>query len=574
MKEDKSGRLWLISNSNLYSYDHLTGKVKDYRLDSEPGTITSIAISADSTIWVSTTTAMLKKYSPGSDSFITYSILKKSEGHPIRIEKIYPLHNNNLLIGTLTRGVKLFDVANRSFQDIVCLNNDKTDIFVRDFMQMTENEYWVGTETGIYIYNANDPSTVRLKKEYDNNYSISDDVILSFCKDREGGLWIGTYFGGLNYYPNQFTTFQKYFPEYSKPSISGNAIHEICKDTFGNLWVGTEDGGLNKIDLLKNTFTSFKPNGTKSGIAYHNIHGLLATGDSLWVGTFMHGLDILNIKTGKVIRHFNAGPGRGELKNNFIITLFQTRAGDILVGTQNGLFKYNRQTDDFSAVPYFESQIQTLWEDDQGTIWACTRGNGIIFFNPQTRQRGTLIYDANKENSLINNYVNGIFEDSRHNLWFATDGGLCKYQKDIKLFTRYTTKNGLPDNLIFRILEDGKKNLFISTSKGLVCLNPESGDIRTYTKSNGLLSDQFNYNSAYKDTDGRMFFGSVKGLISFKPDEFIKNSGIPPVYITGLEINNNEISANSAGSHLNESIIYTKNISLPYDQCLLQILRR
>jgi ligand-binding sensor domain-containing protein/signal transduction histidine kinase/DNA-binding response OmpR family regulator len=571
MKEDKSGRLWLISNSNLFSYDHLTGKIKNYRLDSEPGTITSIAITADSTIWVSTTTAMLKKYSPGYDSFFTYSILKRPEGHPVRIEKIYPLHNNNLLIGTLTRGVKLFDVANNSFQDIVCLNNDKTDIFVRDFVQMTENEYWVGTETGIYIYNANDHSTVRLKKEYDNSYSISDDVILSFCKDREGGLWIGTYFGGLNYYPNQFTTFQKYFPEYSKPSISGNAIHEICKDTFGNLWVGTEDGGLNKIDLLKNTFTSFKPNGTESGVAYHNIHGLLATGDSLWIGTFMHGLDILNIKTGKVIRHYNAGPGQGELKNNFIITIFQTRAGDILVGTQNGLFRYNRPTDDFSTVPNFDSQIQTLWEDEQGTIWACTRGNGIIFFNPQKKQRGSLIYDAKNENSIINNYVNGIFEDSRQNLWFATDGGLCKYQKDKKLFTRYTTKNGLPDNLIFRILEDGKKNLFVSTSKGLVCLNPESGDIRTYTKSNGLLSDQFNYNSAYKDTDGRMFFGSVKGLISFKPDEFIKNTGIPPVYITGLEINNNEISANGAGSHLNESIIYAKNISLPYDQSTLSI---
>ena len=570
-KEDKSGRLWLVSNSNLFSYDHLTRKIKHYCLDSEPGTITSIAITPDSAIWVSTTTAMLKKYSPVYDSFFTCSILKRPEGHPVRIEKIYPLHNNNLLIGTLTRGVKLFNVANKSFQDIVCLNNDKTDIFVRDFLQMTENEYWVGTETGIYIYNTNDHSTIRLKKEYDNSYSISDDVILSFCKDREGGLWIGTYFGGLNYYPNQFTTFQKYFPEYSKPSISGNAIHEICKDTFGNLWVGTEDGGLNKIDLIKNTFTSFKPNGTKSGIAYHNIHGLLATGDSLWIGTFMHGLDIMNIKTGKIIRHYNAGPGSHELKNNFIITIFQTHAGDILIGTQNGLFRYNRPTDDFSAVPNFETQIQTLWEDEQGTLWVCTRGNGVMYYNLQTKQRGSLLYDTKNENSICNNYVNGIFEDSRLNLWFATDGGLCKFQKDKKIFTRYTTKNGLPDNLIFRILEDGKKNLFVSTSKGLVCLNPENGDIRTYTKSNGLLSDQFNYNSAYKDTDGRMFFGSVKGLISFKPDEFIKNTGIPPVYITGLEINNSEISANSAGSHLNESIIYTKNISLPYDQSTLSI---
>ncbi len=572
IKEDETGRVWLISNLNLLSYDQQTGKVKSYKLDSTLGTVSSVAVSAENTIWVSTTSGMIKKYISKYDSFITYSILRNSgEQQGLQVEKIYPLKNGNLLVGTLTRGVKLFDVINKGFQDIVCLNPDKTGIYAREFMQLTENEYWIGTETGIYIYNATDHITQRLDKEYDNHYSISDNVIFTFCKDREGGLWIGTFFGGLNYYPKPFTTFQKYFPEYNGPSMSGNAIHEICKDHYGNLWVGTEDGGLNKMDLLNSTFASFKPTGTKGSIAYHNIHGLLAVGDSLWIGTFMHGLDIMNIKTGKVIRHFNAGPGPHELKNDFIVTLFQTRSGEILIGTWKGLFRYNHQSDDFSPVPFFEAPIQVLWEDEQGTLWACTQGSGVIYYNPQTKQTGSLLYDANNPNSLCENHVNGIFEDSRKNLWFATEGGLCEYQKDKKIFTRYTTKNGMPDNLIFRILEDEKNNLFISTSRGLVCLNPDNGDIRNYTKSNGLLSDQFNYNSAFKDSDGRMFFGSVKGLISFKPNEFIKNTGIPPVYITGFQVNNNELAVNTTGSTLKESIIYTKNISLTYDQSTFSI---
>ncbi len=572
IKADKTGRLWLISHSNLFSYDHLTGKIKSYQLDSAAGTVSSIAITSDNTIWVSTISAKLGQYEPANDSFITRTILKDTvKLQPLRIEKIYPLSNNNLLIGTLTRGVKLFDVVNQTFRDIINTNPDKTDIYARDCMQMTENEYWLGTETGIYIYSSRDSTINHLKKEYDDPYSISDNVVLTFCKDREGGLWIGTYFGGLNYYPKQFTTFEKYFPLYSKSSISGNAIHEICKDHLGNLWVGTEDGGLNKIDPVNNKFTLFKPTGTKTSIAYHNIHGLLATGDSLWVGTFMHGLDILNIKTGNVIRHYNAGPGPGDLKNNFIITIFQTHAGDMLFGTQNGLFRYNRKTDDFSPVPYFNSQIQTLWEDSQGTLWACTRGNGIIYYNPHTKKNGSLLYNPKDTNSLCNNYVNGIYEDHERNLWFATDGGLCKFQKDKKIFKRYTIKNGLPDNQVFRMLEDDNNNLFVSTSKGLVCFNMESGIFKTYTTSNGLLSDQFNYNSSFKDNDGRMFFGSVKGMISFKPNEFIKNSGIPPVFITGLEVNNREITANMAGSPLKESIIYTRSISLPYDQSTLSI---
>lgn len=572
LKQDKTGRLWLISNLNLFSYDQQTGKLKSYILDSLPGTVTSIAIAADNTIWVSTASGLIKKYIPGNDSFVTYSILKKAGNkESLNIEKIYPLKNGNLLVGTLTRGVKLFDIVKETFQDIVCENPDKTGIFAREFMELNENEYWIGTETGIYIYNANDRSILRLDKEYDNHYSISDNVIFTFCKDREGGLWVGTYFGGLNYYPKPFTTFQKYFPLYRKPSMSGNAIHEICKDHYGNLWVGTEDGGLNKMDLVQNSFTSYKPTGAKSSIAYHNIHGLLADGDSLWVGTFMHGLDIMNIKTGKVIHHFNAGPGANDLKNDFIVTLYKTHSGDILVGTWKGLFKYNRQTDNFSSLPFFEGPIQALWEDEKGTLWAGTQGRGVIYYNPLTKEKGTLMYDANDSNSLCENHVNGVFEDSKNNLWFATEGGLCRYQKDKKLFNRYSTKNGMPDNLIFKILEDEKNNLFVSTSRGLVCFNPNSGDIRTYTRSNGLLSDQFNYNSAYKDTDGRMFFGSVKGLISFKPDEFIKNTRTPPVFITGFQVNNNELAVNSKGSPLKESIIYTKNISLPYDQSTFSI---
>ena len=310
IKEDKKGGVWLISSSNLFYYDPASSKIKLYKVDISGGTVSSLSISPDNSIWVSTTTALLKKYIPGSDQFITWAELKMpGKKESVLIQKIFSLTNGNLLVGTLAQGVKLFEMSSRTFRDIINVNPDKTGIYPRDFVQISENEYWIGTETGIYIYHPRDGSILRLKKEYDNSYSISDNVVLTFCKDREGGLWIGTYFGGLDYYHRQFTTFSKYFPEYTKPSIVGNAIHEICKDHSGSLWVGTEDGGLNKIDLNRNIFTSYKPLGTTSSIAYHNIHGLLASGDSLWIGTFMHGLDIMDIKTGKIIRHYNAGAG-------------------------------------------------------------------------------------------------------------------------------------------------------------------------------------------------------------------------------------------------------------------------
>lgn len=197
IKEDKTGGVWFISNSNLFHYDPPSGKIKPYKSDIRGGTVSSLSISPDNSIWVSTTTALLKKYVPSSDQFITQGVLKSvGTKESIQIQKIYSLKNGNLLVGTLAQGVKLFDVSMQTFQDIVNINPDKTGIYPRDFMQISDNEYWMGTETGIYIYHADDRSIIRLKKEYDNSYSISDNVVLTFCKDREGGLWIGTYFWG------------------------------------------------------------------------------------------------------------------------------------------------------------------------------------------------------------------------------------------------------------------------------------------------------------------------------------------------------------------------------------------
>jgi len=121
------------------------------------------------------------------------------------------------------------------------------------------------------------------------------------------------------------------------------------------------------------------------------------------------------------------------------------------------------------------------------------------------------------------------------------------------------------------MLEDEKKNLWITTTRGLVCFNPLTKTIKIYTKANGLLSDQFNYNSAFKDRSGTMYFGCVKGMISFNPNYFIENNFVPPVYITGFQVNNNELIADEKKSPLKQSISLTKKVKLPHNQSSFSI---
>ncbi len=88
-------------------------------------------------------------------------------------------------------------------------------------------------------------------------------------------------------------------------------------------------------------------------------------------------------------------------------------------------------------------------------------------------------------NSLINNSVNVVYEDSKRRLWVGTDeGGLNLFTRETKSFIHYTTKQGLPDNTIVGILEDDKGDLWISSHDGIskATIDSTNGSIKTYVQ--------------------------------------------------------------------------------------------
>ncbi len=571
---DRDGHLWFTSRITVCRYDFSTKKLMIFP-PSKYFNASSLCLSEEGDIWVCSPNGLLHRFDENTGTFKSFNLFSHSpKPASYAVVKIYPAGKGALYAGTTSQGLKRFDITTSDYRDLLTINLDKTAVYIHDIKKYADNEYWLATESGIFIYNIQKETFIQLKKKLSDPYSLSDNAVYTLCKDMEGGMWAGTYFGGINYYSKQFAVFQKYFPDNSTNNISGSVVREICTDSLGNLWAGTEDAGLNKINLISGAVTQYKPSGESNSIAYSNIHGLAVAGNELWIGTFEYGLDVMDIRTGKIKKHFIAGPGSNDLKSNFIVSLLHTRTGDIYAGTSNCLFKFIRSVNGFenaaSLPPY--TFVSCLMEDAVGNIWIGTHDRGIWYYNPVTTQTGHFENDSKNKNSLPNNTVNAIFEDSKQNLWFATEGGgLCKLSRDRKTFTGYTDKNGLPSNFIFKVLEDDRKNLWITTSRGLVNMNPANAVMTIYTKNNGLLNDQFNYNSGYKDEDGRMYFGSVKGMISFMPGNFLNPTIVPPVYITGLQVQNKEFDLRSDSDILKKSILYTDEITLPHDRSSISI---
>lgn len=575
MHLDNKGDLWFISATTLCRYNLKTKALKIFPTELYFDA-TSLCTDSNGDLWVSTSDGFLQHFNELTGKFTPFDVFSHSTFSVPNnwIQKIHPAGKNSLFVGTPNQGLKRFDITTSTYTDLLTHNPDNTAIYIRDIEQYSETQYWFATESGIFIFDTETGKFQNLKKKFLDPYSLSDNAVYALCKDREGGIWAGTYFGGINYYSKQYARFQKYFPDNTADAISGSAVREICEDRSGNLWIGTEDAGLNKFNPLTGNISQFRPTGKSNSIAYSNIHGLLVVGDELWIGTFDNGLDIMDTRTGQVIKHYNAGPGKYQFKNNFVVSLLQTKSGEVYVGTGQALFRYNKSVDGFDPVTDVPPNnfIGSLMEDHQNTIWVGTHGNGVFYYNPVTNEKGHFNNQPDNENSITNNTINAISEDSDHNIWISTEGGgLCKLGSDRKTFRVFTTKDGLPSNFIFKTIEDEKKHLWISTSRGLVDFNPVSHEMTVYTKNNGLLNNQFNYNSGYKNKKGTMYFGSVEGMISFRPDDFLQTVHTPPVYITGFQVKNKELLINKDSSFLKKSIIYTENITLPHDHSSFSI---
>lgn len=332
LSPDHEGNLWMLSSGKVYIYEPVQKRFSVVVLQ-KSFVPTYIYCRPNGEILVSSPNGYIGRYDKTSRTFKNLDLQGQKKRTEIGwISAIEETSDQQLIIGTVNQGIKLFDLKTNLLKDLIVMNKDKTNIFVRTIKKLNDQEYWIGTESGLYIYNHQSQKLIHLQKQNSNPYSLSDNAIYSLCRDTDGGMWAGTYFGGMNYYAAQSSIFTKYFPTQQKNSISGNDVREICKDQNGNLWIGTEDAGLNKLTPGSGKFSSYFPDGSKNTIAHYNIHGLLTDGNKLWIGTFEHGLDVMNINTGLITKHYHVRKG-SLLRSDFILSLYKTRAGDLMIAT-------------------------------------------------------------------------------------------------------------------------------------------------------------------------------------------------------------------------------------------------
>ncbi len=574
IKTDIRKCIWFTTFSGIYKYDKESNKLNFYPA-TEYFTPRGIDLTNAGDIWLCADDGKIYNYDARMDNFIGYKILTEKEiSASVHLVNILDAGSMGLIVSTDIAGLRQIEPNSGRVTSLFAKDFSWNTRMIRTTFLNNTEEIWVGSESGIDICNLKTGDMTNLQVVPTDPFSISNNAIRTITKDKEGGIWIGTFYGGINYLPQENKPFEKFYPTGLPGSLNANVVREIRADSYGNIWIGTEDAGLMKLDHKTKLFSSFTDGSNHVPIESRNIQGVLIDGENLWIGTYDNGIYLLNIPSGNIINHFEISDGRSALKTNSFITFLITSDGTILAGSVIGLYRYNRETSSFEFMDNVAAGtfIHCLYEDHNGNVWIGTYGRGIFKYERSSGSCKKVLSDRGDYADLANERITSIYEDNSHRIWFTTEGnGFSYIDVETEKITRYIPGKGIDFAIYCAMLQDDHGDLWITSTRGLLCLDPDSNKFVTYTEDDGLLDNNFSYNSAYQDRNGKMYFGTVTGLVSFNPVDIKESTYNPPVYFTGFQVNGKEYLVNPAGSPDFKSILVNNSISLKYNQSSISI---
>ena len=387
---------------------------------------------------------------------------------------------------------------------------------------------WFGTQSGVSRFDGY--RFINYRNEIGKPDSLANNWVRVLHIDRHGQLWLGTD-GGLNRFDPATRSFTLFLPE--EPARRGNGnrhIKTLISDGADGLWIGTGDG-LQHFDMVSKRFTSWhRAPGEPGTLSDDGINALaLDAGGRLWIGTAA-GLDSLGPGR-KRFEHHPSGLGKRE---NPVHTLMVDKEQRLWVGRFGGLERHalagpeqgqgqervRRYGSDDGIGPHW---ITTLYEEEDGTIWAGSHDDGLFRWRPGGDRFDAYRNTVTDRRSLADNFVSALYRDRVGTFWVGTwYSGVSRVDLDSGGFARIVARPGasdsLADNKVRVLLEDGNR-LWVGSGTGLSHLDPATGSAVVYrhdpANPNSLIDAPAT--ALARDRDGVLWVGSRTGITGFDP---------------------------------------------------------
>ncbi|MCY7352278.1 MAG: histidine kinase, partial [Cytophagaceae bacterium] len=386
----------------------------------------------------------------------------------------------------------------------------------------TRGRIWLGTlREGILIL---DPTSERVTEnirmgEASANSLASNRVKLIYL-DQTGLAWVNVFPLGIDVLFPKLSQIRRLSVRqiYPKDSVH-QFLGQLAEDPQGRIWMATAGAGPRWFDPRTGATGGFRAVDWWPKIGMMPLifdqHGRLWAGSRIGVWVFEPGQAASRlIPTREPVRSFLELPDHS-----------------LLFVTQYGIHHL--------APPF--GTYQTL--PDSGNF----AGHGLLHFNAARR----LIYVSKDEGGFrCYRYEGGRFrrlsdvpmdfgitafywDSLRGCLWLGTDRGLVQFDPVQQKQKRHFPPSGdLSGSCVTGILPDHAGFLWLSTCLGLVRFDPRTGQFYPIPATAGRT---YSYLSAWRASDGMLYFGTTEELDYFVP-ETLRKAPPPRLHFTGLRL--------------------------------------
>ena len=373
-----------------------------------------------------------------------------------------------------------------------------------------------GTFNGLERYDGYD--IVSYKYDFDDTSSINNPFVSALYEDKAGVLWVGTWYG-LEKFDRKTGNFRHYTPNpLGYGGDLSNQVHAIQEDKYGVLWVGTGNG-LYKFGRNTGKFTCLRFDSTDIGSINHNCIQAIYEDKkgSIWIGTG-GGLDKLDFETGKFEHYWNDPGNRKKTWQNdskyWINSICEDDNGTIWMGTNGGIVEFNSKSGTFTNYLPNPNEKQILKDncitsicvDSSGVLWLGT-WNGLYAFDIKSKKFiGYYSHDSNDLGSISSNVIYSVHFEKSGTLWIGTfRGGVNKLNLTKNPFKRYS-----PDRAIWSFFKEGNTLIIGITSKGWIQFDPSTEKIVKHSSGQNIFY--------WRDDSGNFWFQDKKGRL-YKKDK-------------------------------------------------------
>ena len=422
---------------------------------------------------------------------------------------------------------------------------------------------WFLTDNGIDRYDGSEITnyTLKIGGHKFTEYSTSQ---LVYDKE-EDNLWMVTNLGRVVRYNNRFNTFEvMYLPhiDSEQSDVSKSAVSPI--DQQGNIWiiVGNEafcynirlqEGRNIKLEapdsiptystiLSKNDSTLYI--GTKGGIYLGSIKDdrirvrpiealksfpinantlyYHQNSSTLLIGSEDKGIYAFKEHSQELIYNDNI------LSDVRVTKIIPTNNNDEVLFSTNAACVYRMNIHECIPYPFLSADFTSNYRmntdnvadiciDTDGQLWMCSFPQGLTIRNEFYPDFNWVKRSLIKSNTLNNNSVDCIIEDSNHDLWYATDNGISLYETETK---KWHTMLSIADksvnrNHYFLTLCEVKPGVILAGgyAAGIYVINKHSKEAH-FVKPDLIFPEKYIQTMFYDKYDNTIWMGGDNQLIN------------------------------------------------------------